>query len=169
MSDTLGQVLPPALDARISAALQALCDRDWTLSTAESCTGGLLASVFTDVSGVSHAFERGFVVYTEAAKVEVLGVPAALIDDEGPVSEAVARVMAERALTLSGASLAIAITGYAGPGGPDAEEGLVHLALAGEHGPTRHRQLQLGPVGRGAVRLAALEAAVDLLEAALGA
>ncbi|MFC0633494.1 CinA family protein [Brevundimonas balnearis] len=169
MSETLSQALGGDLEARVEAVLRALCDRNWTIATAESCTGGLLASVLTDVQGVSHAFERGFVTYTEAAKVQDIGVPARLIEDEGAVSEAVARAMAEGARDVSDADLAVAITGYAGPGGPDDEEGLVQVALAGPEGLALHRRLRLGPVGRDAVRLASVEAAVGLIEDALKA
>ncbi|MEI9965273.1 MAG: CinA family protein [Caulobacteraceae bacterium] len=101
------------------------------LVTAESCTGGLLASLLTDIPGCSHAFERGFVVYTEDAKRELLGVPAHLLQSPGPVSEEVARAMAEGALAHSHGDLAIAVTGYAdGLAGPAGKSGIVHFAVA---------------------------------------
>ncbi|MEJ0003231.1 MAG: CinA family protein [Pararobbsia sp.] len=87
------------------------------LSTAESCTGGMIASAITDISGSSGWFERGFVTYSNQSKTEMIGVPAELIDRHGAVSEAVARAMAEGALRNSRAQLSVAVTGIAGPGG----------------------------------------------------
>ena len=135
--------------------------------TAESCTGGLLASLFTDVSGCSHAFERGFVVYTEDAKHELLGVPRALLEGQGAVSEAVARAMAEGALAHSKGDLGVAVTGFAGSGGPDDEPGLVHFAVAVRNGPTLHRVERFGDVGRGEVRLRSVKVALEMLQQAI--
>ncbi|WP_408587886.1 CinA family protein [Novosphingobium sp.] len=94
------------------------------IATAESCTGGLLASLLTDLEGFGSVFDRGFVTYAEKAKVEMLGVPATMIAQRGVVSSAVARAMAEGALHRSSATIAIGITGFAGPAGPRDEEGL---------------------------------------------
>ena len=102
------------LCASLALALQA---RGWMLATAESCTGGLIAAYCTDLPGSSHWFERGFVSYSNAAKQEMLGVPAALIDRHGAVSEPVARAMAAGAVAQSQAQVSIAVTGIAGPGG----------------------------------------------------
>src|SRR5262245_44948738 len=100
------------------------------IATAESCTGGLVAAMLTEVAGSSAVVERGFVTYSNAAKSDLLGVPAELIARDGAVSESVARAMAEGALTHAPADLAVAITGIAGPGGGSAEKpvGLVHFA-----------------------------------------
>ena len=99
---------------RLGAALSA---RGATVATAESCTGGLIAAALTELPGSSHWFERGFVTYSNAAKEELIGVPRALLDEHGAVSEPVARAMAEGALTRSRARLALSVTGVAGPGG----------------------------------------------------
>lgn len=94
-----------------------LRDEHLALATAESCTGGMIATAITDISGSSGWFERGFVTYSNAAKIEMIGVPADLIDKHGAVSEPVARAMVEGALRNSRAQVALAVTGIAGPGG----------------------------------------------------
>ncbi|MFN3353613.1 MAG: CinA family protein [Brevundimonas sp.] len=164
MSETLSASLPNALEVRVMTVLQRLCDRNLTLAAAESCTGGLIASVMTDVEGCSHAFERGFVTYTEAAKTQLLGVPAELIAARTAVSREVAKAMAAGALGASQADVAVSVTGYAGPGGDGAEEGLVYLALADRRARLTAVERHFGPLGRGGVRLRALDAAVGLLE-----
>src|SRR5688572_12157344 len=130
MVETLSPALPPNIERLVERVLKAACDRELTLATAESCTGGLLASLLTDVEGCAHAFDRGFVTYAAEAKAELLGVHPGLLDSPGPVSEAVARQMAEGALRHSRADLAVSVTGFAGPGGPGDTPGLVHFALA---------------------------------------
>lgn len=109
-----------------------LLQRRWMLATAESCTGGLIAGACTDLSGSSNWFERGFVTYSNAAKTGLLGVPAALIDAHGAVSEEVARAMASGALAHAQAQVAVAVTGVAGPTGgtPDKPVGLVWFGFA---------------------------------------
>jgi nicotinamide-nucleotide amidase len=109
-----------------------LLARRWLLATAESCTGGLIAGACTDLSGSSNWFERGFVSYSNAAKTELLGVPAALIEQHGAVSEPVARAMAAGALRHSTAHVAVAVTGVAGPTGgtTDKPVGLVWFGFA---------------------------------------
>jgi nicotinamide-nucleotide amidase len=109
-----------------------LLARRWLLATAESCTGGLIAGACTDLSGSSNWFERGFVTYSNAAKTELLGVPAALIEQHGAVSEPVARAMAAGALRHSAAHVAVAVTGVAGPTGGTADKpvGLVWFGFA---------------------------------------
>jgi len=111
--------LPPTLPEQVAAQLQA---HGWMLATAESCTGGLVAAACTDLAGSSTWFERGFVTYSNAAKTELLGVDAALIQAHGAVSEPVARAMAAGALAHSAAQLSIAITGIAGPTGGSADK-----------------------------------------------
>src|SRR5690349_15606373 len=98
VTETLPGDLPNDVDETVMHVLKSACDQDIMIATAESCTGGLIASLLTDVTGCSHAFERGFVVYTNDAKNQMLGVPEALLEDPGPVSEEVARAMAEGAL-----------------------------------------------------------------------
>lgn len=167
MTDTLSQALPPEIEAAVRHILEQACDREFKLVTAESCTGGLLASLFTDVTGCSHAFERGFVVYTEAAKHELLSVPLPLLENPGPVSEQVARAMAEGALARSNGDLSVAITGFAGAAGPGDEPGLVHFAVASREAPTFHRRERFGDVGRGEVRLRSVKVAIEMLQQAL--
>lgn len=144
--------------------LAASAARGWMLATAESCTGGLIAARLTDIPGSSAVVERGFVTYSNASKTEMLGVPPALIEAHGAVSEPVARAMAEGALARSGASVAVSVTGIAGPGGGTAAkpEGLVHFACAVD-GETRHRRREFGALGRGAVREAAVAEALELV------
>ena len=118
-----------ALAARLG---RVLVDRRWTVATAETCTGGLIAGAITDVGGSSAWFDRGFVTYSNEAKIEMLGVRAATLAAYGAVSEATAREMAAGALARSGADIAVAVTGIAGPSGgtPEKPVGLVCFAWA---------------------------------------
>jgi nicotinamide-nucleotide amidase len=163
MTETLSSDIPDALQEATQRLLTAACDADLKLATAESCTGGLLASLLTDVQGCSHAFERGFVVYTVEAKRDMLGVPAELLEKHGAVSEPVARAMAEGALKHSRADIAASITGFAGPT-KEGEEGLVHFACARAGRDTIHREAHYGAIGRGGVRLESLKAATEMIE-----
>lgn len=135
------------------------------IATAESCTGGLIAALLTEIPGSSDVFERGFVTYSNEAKIACLGVPKQMIDQWGAVSEAVARQMAERAMKVSNAQLAVAVTGIAGPGGGTDEKpvGLVHMAAARDRGATLHEKHLFGDIGRGEIRMASVEAALRLL------
>lgn len=159
-AETLSPVLPGALEDATRQLLEKACERKLVLATAESCTGGMLASLLTDVPGVGHVFDRGFVTYSEAAKTELLGVPAVLIAREGAVSKAVAIAMAEGALERSRANIALAITGFADKG---EEPGLVHFACARAGRVTAHREEHFGTVGRGATRIAAMEVGVEIM------
>ncbi|RZJ16812.1 MAG: CinA family protein [Brevundimonas sp.] len=167
MTETLSASLPTAIERLIDDVLRLADDSDLSLATAESCTGGLLASILTDVEGRSHVFERGFVVYTDGAKVQMLQVAPDLLATYGAVSEPVARAMAEGALQRSGAGLVLAVTGFAGPAGPDDETGLVHFAVASRGGTTTHAVRRFGEIGRGPCRLACLEVALTMMKAAL--
>ena len=158
---------PDYLDGVAADVLRAAVERDLRLATAESCTGGLLSALLTDVEGLSHAFERGFVVYDEQAKVEMLGLDPARLKAEGAVSDWAARAMAEGALAHSRADLAIAITGFAGKGQKEGdEEGLVHMAVARRSRDTastiEHLRASYGACGRAEVRAQAAEAALKL-------
>ena len=134
-----------------------------TITTAESCTGGMVSAAITDIAGSSAVFERGFVTYSNAAKVEMLGVSQASLDTHGAVSEAVAVQMAEGARRAVGADIAVAITGIAGPGGSEHKpEGRVCFAIADRHG-TRSETRDFGALGRGAVRARSVEVALALL------
>jgi len=138
------------------------------IATAESCTGGLIAGAITDVAGSSDIFDRGFVSYSNAAKSDMLGVPAARLRRFGAVSEEVARDMAEGALARSAADLAVAVTGIAGPGGSDHKpEGRVCFGLAARTAATRTETVDFGPLGRTEVRRATVDHALHLLIAAL--
>ena len=136
------------------------------IATAESCTGGLVAALFTDIPGSSSVFERGFVTYSNKAKEEMLGVPGDVLADYGAVSEPVARMMAEGAMQNSRANIAVGITGVAGPGGGTKMKpvGLVHVACARENRAVVHEMLQLGDIGRSAIRMEALETALKLIQ-----
>lgn len=160
----------PELLARAERLVAAYAKAGWTVATAESCTGGLVAALLTAVPGSSAAVERGYVTYSNAAKAEAIGVDPALIAAHGAVSESVGRAMAEGARAASKADVAVAITGIAGPGGgsPEKPVGLVHLAMASPAG-TRHLERRYGDLGRGEIRRAAVADALGLLEAALPA
>ena len=135
--------------------------------TAESCTGGLVAALLTDIAGSSSVFERGFVTYSNKAKEEMLGVPGDVLADFGAVSEPVARMMAEGAMANSRANISVAITGVAGPGGGTRMKpvGTVHIACARENRAIIHEMLQLGDIGREGIRMAAVETALNLIQA----
>jgi nicotinamide-nucleotide amidase len=138
------------------------------IATAESCTGGMVAAALTDVAGSSDVFERGFVTYSNAAKVEMLGVSPGTLAAHGAVSEEVAREMAEGALAHSGANLAVSITGIAGPGGSEFKpEGRVCFGLALTGRETEVKTVEFGAQGRAKVRTAATEHALGLLMRAM--
>lgn len=162
MAEALDPALPPEVDRLAQAVLSLACERELKLVTAESCTGGLLASLLTDVPGMSHAFERGFVSYTHEAKHELLGVPLAILDGPGAVSKACAIAMARGALANSTGDVAVSITGFT-EGGPEQPAGLVHFACAGKGRATTHRVMLFGDVGRAEVRIRALETALGLM------
>ena len=167
MSETLEAAIPDDLDRQAERLMHEICDRELTIATAESCTGGMLAALLTDIEGASHGFERGFVAYTEESKTELLGIDPDILKHNEAVSEVVARAMAEGALARSKADLALGITGFAGPAGPYHEAGLVHMALAQRAQPTVHGEKQFGWIGRGAIRVKSLEVMLDMLEQAL--
>jgi nicotinamide-nucleotide amidase len=144
--------------------------RDFTaaglmVSTAESCTGGLIAGALTEISGSSAVVDRGFVTYTNSAKIEMLGVQAETLLRFGAVSEETARQMVHGALFRSRAEIAVAVTGIAGPGGGSAEKpvGLVHLAAKSRAGAIIHRKMFYGDIGRSEVRLATIRTALEMV------
>jgi nicotinamide-nucleotide amidase len=167
LSETLEPALPAELDERAERLMGALCARGATVATAESCTGGMLAALLTDIDGAGHGFDRGFVTYSKEAKTDLLGIEPGLLDRNDAVSEPVARAMAEGALSRSNADIALGVTGFAGPAGDGCEEGLVHFALAMRNGRPQHRVEHFGAIGRGPVRIKALQVMLDMLEQAL--
>jgi nicotinamide-nucleotide amidase len=138
------------------------------VATAESCTGGLVAGAITDVAGSSDIFDRGFVTYSNTAKVEMLGVSEATLATHGAVSEEVAREMAEGALARSSATMAVSVTGIAGPGGSEWKpEGRVCFGLAVAGRETVTETVEFGALGRANVRARSVERALELLLSAL--
>jgi nicotinamide-nucleotide amidase len=159
----------PDLIARAAALIARYREAALMATTAESCTGGLIAGLLTEIPGSSNMLERGFVVYSNAAKQELLDVPAETLARHGAVSEQIAVAMAEGALRASRAEVAVSVTGIAGPDGGTAAKpvGLVHFACARRGKPTVAREERFGAIGRGQVRLASVLVALDLLEGAL--
>ena len=156
----LAPLLPAAQDL-----IQAAAEHGLKIATAESCTGGLVAAVLTEISGSSAVVDRGFVTYSNAAKAELLGVDAALIARLGAVSREVAIAMAEGAVARSDADLAVAITGVAGPSGGTSEKpvGLVHFAALRRGGSPVHAELRFGDIGRSGIRIASVRQALEML------
>ena len=154
-----------ALVAQAAAVVAVLASQKRKVATAESCTGGLVAGLLTEIPGSSAVVERGFVTYSNAAKAEMLGVPPALIEAHGAVSAPVAAAMAEGALTASHADIAVAITGVAGPGGGTALKpvGLVHFALAQKGRVALCTEKRFGDLGRAAIRRAAVVTALEMI------
>ncbi len=163
MSETLEPALPPELDRKAEQAMRRLCDKELTVATAESCTGGLLASLLTDIEGCGHGFDRGFVTYSSEAKQQLLGVPSELVEDNDAVTAEVARAMAEGALDRCEADIALSVTGFAGPPGPGKEEGLVYLACARRGNETSIEERHFGAIGRGPVRIEALKVLIGMM------
>ena len=139
------------------------------LATAKSCTGGLIAACFTEITGSSDVFERGFVTYSNTAKRELLAVSADTLLSFGAVSKQTALEMARGALNHSPASLAIAVTGIAGPGGGSLDKpvGLVHIAVAANDAEALHQECRFGDIGRSQIRLETLQASMRLTHSAL--
>jgi nicotinamide-nucleotide amidase len=161
--DTAGD---PIRDAA-ARVLDACRRRGLKVATAESCTGGLVSGALTEIPGSSDVVDRGFVTYSDAAKEAMLGVPADILERHGAVSRETASAMAAGALAMSGADLAVAITGIAGPGGGSAEKpvGLVHFAAAARTGRHIHREKRFGDIGRSTVRIRSVAEALAMLEA----
>jgi nicotinamide-nucleotide amidase len=159
------------MDEELLAETRALLDlcrtKNLTIATAESCTGGLVAATLTEIPGSSDVVERGFVTYSNAAKSQMLGVPAGVIARFGAVSRETAEAMAQGALAYSPATLAVSITGIAGPGGgsPDKPVGLVHFAAAARGGALVHHEGRYGDIGRVQVRRVSVKQALAMLSA----
>lgn len=158
-------MFPPELIFAATDLLEHLRTRGLKIATAESCTGGLIAGLLTEIAGSSDVVERGFVTYSNEAKAEMLGVPMALITAHGAVSEPVARAMAAGALAASRADIAISVTGVAGPGGGSMEKpvGLVHFAACRRSAAELHFAARFGDIGRSAIRLATVAQALKMV------
>ncbi|MFD1611061.1 CinA family protein [Sphingomonas tabacisoli] len=167
-AETLSGALPSEVEALAIRVLETACEKELKLATAESCTGGLIGSLLTDVDGMGHAFERGFIVYSEEAKAGMLGFDRALIDTHGAVSKEVALAMADGALAHSRADVVVSVTGFAGSAGPDDEPGLVHFGCARRGRPSFHREEHFGSVGRGKVREQSTRVALEMMLEAIG-
>ena len=157
------------IDDEMRAAAERVLDlcraRKRTVVTAESCTGGLVAAALTEIAGSSDVVDRGLVTYSNEAKQDLVGVPAAVLAQHGAVSRETAVAMAEGALAQSDADLAVAITGIAGPGGgsPDKPVGLVHFAAASHDGELIAREMRYGDIGRKEVRRRSVLEALSML------
>ena len=162
----MSALFDPQLVNRAGALIRLCTDKGLKIATAESCTGGLVAALLTEIPGSSVVVDRGFVTYSNEAKGAMLGVPMTLIAEHGAVSAEVARAMAEGALTHSNADISIAITGIAGPGGgsPLKPVGLVQFGCARKGRGVFSFERRFDDKGRAAIRHAALEYALNLLE-----
>ena len=156
---------PGDIEQQAAAIIATYRDLGWMITTAESCTGGLIAGALTEIAGSSAVVDRGFVTYTNQAKMELIGVSSATLAAFGAVSKETALQMAQGALIRSDAHVAVAVTGIAGPGGGSADKpvGLVHLALRSRSGQIDHRGMRYGDLGRDQVRLATVRTALDML------
>ncbi|MFN7388933.1 CinA family protein [Brevundimonas sp.] len=163
-------MFPNDISDLAAAVIAAAAEHGWTIATAESCTGGLVSGALTAVAGSSAVIDRGFVTYSNTAKIELLGVPATMLEVHGAVSEPVARAMAQGARDRARTDLSVSITGIAGPGGGSAEKpvGLVHFGCASLSGVGHQRHVFEG-MDREGVRLASIRVALGLLLEACGA
>ncbi len=154
-----------AFKTEASALLDLCKDRGQKIATAESCTGGLVAALLTEIAGSSAVVDRGFVTYSNEAKQELLGVPADTLAQFGAVSVQTAEAMAKGALARSRAQITVSITGVAGPGGGSDTKpvGLVHFAAASRKGMVLSREERFGDIGREAVREKSVQTALELL------
>ena len=157
------------LEQRAAALLEQCRSQGFKIATAESCTGGMLAALLTSVPGSSDVFDCSFVTYSNEAKKRMLGVSHELIAEHGAVSRECALAMAHGAILESAATVAVSITGVAGPGGgtPSKPVGLVHFSCSRRNGATLHREERFGDIGRQGVRTASVEVALELLETQL--
>lgn len=163
-TESFSPLLPDDVEALVRSVLERMAAAGLSVATAESCTGGMLASVLTDVRDLSGVFERGFVVYSDPAKCDLLGLVQADIDRCGAVSEEVAVAMAEGALRNSLADIALSTTGYADDG---PEPGLVHFGCVRKGRPTLHREERFGAIGRGPVRIESMRVAMQMMDEVL--
>lgn len=158
-------MFPASLLTAAQAIISTLRANGLTLVTAESCTGGLIAGLLTEIAGSSAVVERGLVTYSNAAKTSLLGVDADLIARAGAVSASVAEAMVRGALAASPADIAVAVTGIAGPGGgsPTKPVGLVYIAVMRRNGTPLIRENRFGPIARPDIRLKSVAMALDMI------
>lgn len=158
-------MLPHDIEATAEAVIGRAKAAGLMVAIAESCTGGLVSGALTAIAGSSAVLDRGFVTYSNEAKVEMLGVPEDVLARFGAVSEPTARAMAEGAAGRSRASVAVSVTGIAGPGGGSADKpvGLVHFAAVGADGRIVHLEKRFGDIGREAIRMESVRTALGLL------
>ena len=164
-------MFPDDMKRQAIAFLEAMRSRGLKFASAESCTGGLIAALLTEIPGSSDVVDRGFVTYSNEAKTEMIGVDAALVAQFGAVSREVALAMAEGALAHSAAEVSVAVTGVAGPGGGTAAKpvGLVHIAAARAGGETLHKECRFGPLDRSDIRARTVVEALALASRAMEA
>jgi nicotinamide-nucleotide amidase len=160
-------MINPGLTAAARILLDLCRERKFKIATAESCTGGLVAATLTDIPGSSDVVDRAFITYSNAAKQTMLGVPPALLERFGAVSQETADAMARGALAHAPVHLAVSITGIAGPGGavPGKPVGLVHFAACSRTRKLVQQQRQFGDIGRTQVREASVAVALEMLHA----
>lgn len=165
----MSTLFPQDLYDAAKALLAELQRHSLLVVTAESCTGGLVSGLLTEVPGSSGMVERGFVTYSNAAKSDLLGVPPEMIERHGAVSEEVARAMADGALARSPAHIALSVTGIAGPDGGTAAKpvGLVYLGVAARGAPTRVMECRFGDIGRREIRLSSVREGIALMAGAI--
>lgn len=158
-------LFPADIEALAARIVRDFSARGLTISTAESCTGGLIAGALTEISGSSAVVDRGFITYSNQAKHEMIGVKAETLARFGAVSKQTAIEMAAGALEASRTRVAVAVTGVAGPGGGSAEKpvGLVHIAATSTGDIVLHREMHYGDLGRDGIRLATVKTALELL------
>lgn len=159
-------MFPEDIKNKATHVLNLARSKGWKIATAESCTGGLISGVLTEVPGSSDVFDRTYVTYTNRAKKELLDVPDSDFRRHGAVSEEVARAMAAGALANSGADIVVAVTGIAGPGGGSETKpiGRVHLSAKARGKTQTHRQMDYGDLGRSGIRLATVSTALEMLK-----
>lgn len=157
-------LFPAAISDLAQRIISEFSAKGWMVATAESCTGGLIAGALTDIAG-SSAVDRGFVTYTNQAKMDLLGVLPETLEQFGAVSRETALQMSSGALMRSRAHVSVAVTGIAGPGGGSVDKpvGLVHLAARCRDGRVIHREMRYGDLGRDGVRLATVETALGMV------
>jgi nicotinamide-nucleotide amidase len=153
------------VDAAAAKVLDVCRAQGLMVATAESCTGGLVIGALTEIAGSSDVVDRGFVTYSNAAKMAMLGVLPETLEAQGAVSRQTAEAMAQGAVANSNADLAVAVTGIAGPGGGSADKpvGLVHFAAAGPDGRLIHREMRFGDLGRAEIRRRSVLLALGML------